>query len=95
MFGIVILGLFTGCQKKGENGTASPRARGPLLVEGFVVQPSAVSEDVEVSGTLLPLETTTIRAEVSGRITQLNFVEGSVVPQGFMLVKLFDQDLQA
>ena len=95
--GIVLLGFLGGCQskKEGSGSAVSQRQRGPLMVEGFVVRPSSVSEDVEVSGTLLPSETTTIRCEVSGRITQLNFKEGSVVPAGFLLVKLFDQDLQA
>ncbi len=97
VFGAVTAGVLSGCQsKKGGTGSAaSQRQRGPLMVEGFVVQPSSVSEDVEVSGTLLPSETTTIRSEVSGRITQLNFNEGTIVPTGFLLVKLFDQDLQA
>ncbi len=90
--------LFSACNKKeGAAGAGGPgqRNRGPLTVEGFVVNPSSVSEDVEVSGTLMPSETTQIRAEVSGRITELNFKEGSLVPKGFLLVKLFDRDLQA
>ena len=97
MFWIVTGGILSGCEakKEGTGSAASQRQRGPMSVEGFVVQPSAVSEDVEVSGTLLPSETTQIRAEVSGRIIQLNFTEGTTVPQGFLLVKLFDQDLQA
>ncbi len=97
VFGVVATGMLSGCQSKksGTGSAASQRQRGPLMVEGFVVQPSSVSEDVEVSGTLLPSETTTIRCEVSGRITQLNFNEGTIVPTGFLLVKLFDQDLQA
>jgi membrane fusion protein (multidrug efflux system) len=98
LFPSVIAGvMLSGCKAKneGSGSAASQRARGPLSVEGFIVQPSAVSEDVEVSGTLLPSETTQIRAEVNGRVTQLNFTEGSMVPAGFLLVKLFDQDLQA
>ncbi len=89
--------MLCGCEakKEGSGSAVSQRARGPISVEGFVVQPSSVSEDVEVSGTLLPSETTQIRAEVSGRITQLNFSEGTIVPKDFLLVKLFDQDLQA
>ena len=89
--------MLCGCEakKEGSGSAASQRPRGPISVEGFVVQPSSVSEDVEVSGTLLPSETTQIRAEVSGRITQLNFSEGTIVPKDFLLVKLFDQDLQA
>ncbi|MEJ0057331.1 MAG: efflux RND transporter periplasmic adaptor subunit [Bacteroidota bacterium] len=90
-------GAFTGCNSKKDaaGGGAARRQQGPINAEGFIVQPSVVSEDVEVPGTLLPSETTQIRAEVSGRIIQLNLQEGSIVPKGFLLVKLFDQDLQA
>lgn len=94
--GVAVLALVSGCKTKKEQvQSAGQRARAPITVEGFVVTPSKVSEDVEVSGTLLPSETTTIKSEVSGRVTQLNFKEGTIVPKGFMLVKLFDQDLQA
>ena len=72
-----------------------PQQLGPIQVDGFVVQPRSVSENVEVPGSLLPFEETQIRAEVSGRVVQLNIEEGSVVSSGSLLVKLFDADLQA
>lgn len=63
-------------------------------VDGFVVRPQSVSDRIEVPGTLLPSEQTQIRAEVSGRIVQLNIQEGSLVQKGALLIKLFDADLQ-
>jgi len=98
--GLVILSiLVTGCGKKEDKvsggGRGNARSKGPLAVEGFVVESSEVSETVEVPGTLFPAEETQIRAEVSGRVIQLNIPEGAVVNKGVMLVKLFDQDLQA
>ncbi len=98
VFSFVAAVVVTGCKSKQENAgpqSAGQRARGPVTVEGFVVNTTAVSEDVEVPGTLLPFEETAIRAEVSGRIIQLNIPEGTVVPKGFLLIKLFDADLQA
>jgi membrane fusion protein (multidrug efflux system) len=56
---------------------------------------SSVSEEVEVPGSLMPFEETAIRAEVGGRIVELNIQEGSVVQRGTLMVKLFDKDLQA
>ena len=89
--------VLAGCNSKTDDtaGGGGQRPRGPLAVEGFLVQTSSVSEDVEVPGTLLPAEETQIRAEVSGRIIELHLPEGTVVPKGTLLVKLFDQDLQA
>jgi len=71
------------------------RKYGPILAEGFEVQPQVESENVEVPGSLLPVEETQIRPEVTGRIVTLNIQEGAVVKHGSLLVKLFDQDLQA
>jgi membrane fusion protein (multidrug efflux system) len=89
----------TSCNSKEENGQQGPRGnarqRGPLEVEGFLVETRPVSETVEVPGTLLPAEETQIKSEVSGRVVQLNIPEGSMVPKGTLLVKLFDQDLRA
>jgi membrane fusion protein (multidrug efflux system) len=48
-----------------------------------------------VPGSLLPFEETQIRAEVGGRIVALNIQEGGTASKGTLLVKLFDQDLQA
>jgi len=73
---------------------AGPNA-GPLQVEGMIIRPSSINEMVEVSGSILPNESTEIRPEISGRITQLNIHEGAIVPKGSLLVKLYDGDLQA
>lgn len=43
----------------------------------------------------MPLETTNIQSEISGRVTAINFKEGTTVAAGTLLVKLFDADLQA
>ena len=66
-----------------------------MMVNGFVVGTHAISDQVEVPGSLLPFEETEIRAEVSGRVVELNIPEGAVVPKGAILVKLFDDDLRA
>jgi membrane fusion protein (multidrug efflux system) len=84
----------SGCKSKKTEAPAMAK-RPPITAEGFVVQTSSVSEDVEVPGTLFPSEETQIRSEVSGRIIQMNLPEGAIVSKGALLVKLFDQDLQA
>lgn len=91
--------VLAGCESKKEGkgpaGNGGNRQRGPLVVDGFVVEEHKLSENVEVPGSLLPAEETQIRAEVAGRVVQLNIPEGGIVKKGVVLVKLFDQDLQA
>jgi len=99
IYWILVL-LLVACESKKPGGQAAgpgqnARQRGPLMVEAFVAKTSSISENIEVPGSLLPLEETQIRCEVSGRIIQVNFTEGTMVKKGALLVKLFDQDLQA
>jgi membrane fusion protein (multidrug efflux system) len=93
----LILLISCGGEKKQQppRGGGGGRSQGPISVDGFVVSEKSISEDIEVPGSLLPFEETQIRSEVGGRIVQLNINEGSVVTKGTILVKLFDQDLQA
>lgn len=86
--------FMTGCKKK-KVVANNARQSGPISAEGFVVESHAESENIEVPGSLLPVEETQIRPEVTGRIVQLNIMEGTRVQKGSLLVKLFDQDLQA
>jgi membrane fusion protein (multidrug efflux system) len=65
------------------------------VADAFRVAKSSISENIEVPGSLLPYEETQLRAEVGGRIVAMNINEGAVAQKGALLVKLFDQDLQA
>jgi len=93
---LFVVVTFTSCNsKKGSVVDGARRQQGPLVVDGFIITQSPISENIEVPGSLLPFEETQIRAEVGGRIVQLNIQEGSAVSRGSMMVKLFDKDLQA
>lgn len=63
-------------------------------VEGFIVKPTVLSEDVTAAGTLLPTEETELHPEASGRVVSLNLPEGRQVRKGELLLKVFDQDLR-
>lgn len=94
--GLVLSLLVTACrEQKKEEASRRNRGGGPIQAEGFVVRTTSLSENIEVPGTLLPFEVTEIRSEISGRVVRLNIPEGSYVQQGALLVKLFDDDLQA
>lgn len=87
------------CNREKKNAPppqAGPgRNNGPLTVEAMYLSPQALSSTIEVPGSLLAFEETEIRSEISGRIVKLNINEGSSVAKGTILVKLFDEDLQA
>jgi membrane fusion protein, multidrug efflux system len=96
VFAFVVTSIVACNSKKNGPGAANARPNpGTLAVEGFIVEPHSISDIIEVPGSLLPAEETAIRTETSGRVVQLNFKEGTTVNKGALLVKLFDQDLQA
>lgn len=83
----------------GKKDTAVPATGGKgndqAMVDGFVLQTSELSNSLVIPGTLEPSEVVELRPESQGKVTAINFQEGSVVKQGQLLVKLFDADLQA
>lgn len=63
-------------------------------VEGFLVKPSVLSENVTASGTIIPAEETELHPEATGRVVSINLPEGRNVRKGELLVKVFDEDLK-
>lgn len=64
-------------------------------VDAFIVSPSLLINEITVSGSLLAFETVELKSEVSGRVVKIYLPEGKFVKKGTLLVKLFDDDLQA
>ncbi len=96
IFTPILILLANSCSEKknAAEGAARPGAS-ELQVEAMVLKTFAISEKLEVSGNILPFESTEIKPEISGRVVMLNITEGATVPKGFLLVKLFDGELQA
>jgi membrane fusion protein (multidrug efflux system) len=94
---VLLTSLFlSACSSKDKDAAAKKNApRPPSRVEGYVVTPQALSQDIEMPGSLTPFEETEIHPEVAGRVTGIYFKEGANVSQGSVLVKLYDGDLQA
>jgi membrane fusion protein, multidrug efflux system len=88
---------FIACKEKKSAPTAGGPGGGaaPLQVEASIITTSAISEILEVSGNILPFESTEIRPEITGRLVYLNINEGAMASKGQLLAKLFDGDLQA
>lgn len=82
--------------KKDDKAAATKPATPPVTrVEGYIVKQQAINENLNLPGTILPFEETEIHSEVTGRVTAINFAEGTMVSKGALLVKLFDGDLVA
>lgn len=97
-FGTLVLALVisiisAGCsQSDGESKGGGPQ---PLAVETVVLTPEPIENKILSTGTLLANEEVELRPEVSGRVVDVHFEEGSRVRQGDLLLKLNDRELAA
>ena len=66
-----------------------------LNATGFLINPVSLSEIIRSTGTLLPDEEVDMSFETSGKIVNINFIEGTRVKEGDLLAKINDQPLQA
>ncbi len=73
---------------------ASPRNQS-LSVNAMILKPQTLSDVYRTTGVLLPDEEVDLIFETSGKITQINFKEGSFVNKGQLLAKVNDAPLQA
>jgi membrane fusion protein (multidrug efflux system) len=77
-------------QKKQKDG--GPKA---AIVDVIIASNNKINKQIEVNGSVLPNEMTTIQSEVSGRVTFLQISEGSTVAAGTVLARINDADLKA
>ena len=75
--------LLVACTSKKEEKIAAPvpgaapkGAGMPMKVEAFVVKTTAVSEKLEVPGSIIPFEATELRPEVSGSTQKITGAAG-------------------
>jgi len=72
------------------------RAGGQVTnVKAYLVKAGQMDNKITVAGTLLANEEVELKSEVTGKITNISFQEGSRVRKGDVLVKINDADLQA
>jgi len=96
LVGVVALGAYAYYQNHGPTpvqgdaprGTAPGDAGAPVAVEVAAVKTTRLQEDAAAIGTLRSNESVVVRPEISGRISQINFVEGRPVEKGRLLVAL-------
>ena len=66
-----------------------------LNVNAIVAKPQTLSDEIYINGSLLPDEEVDLSFETSGKITEINFKEGTFVKKGQLLAKVNDRTLQA
>ncbi|MEJ2050973.1 MAG: biotin/lipoyl-binding protein, partial [Calditrichota bacterium] len=91
----LILPKFHFFQTEAKGTSANQQQVSETPVESYIVQPELLKQRVESSGTILANEQVDLKSEVSGKITDIHFKEGSQVSKGDLLLKINDAELQA
>lgn len=81
--------------QQGQGQGQRPGGQGQLPVTGRIAKPSYLTNGIRSAGSLLANEEVDIVSKVSGKVTAVYFREGSKVKKGDLLVKIYDEDLQA
>ena len=87
------LGLFK--EKENVPTAGSPAQSSALQVEGYSLQPALFDNTLVITGSILANESIELKSEASGKITKINFKEGSQVKQGDLLVQINDEEIRA
>jgi len=96
VFGLLAFVVWS-CNTKSADTSKQGKGRksGPTAVEIKVIKPEVLENAIQVSGSIVANEKAEIRPEVSGRVIDIRFKEGSLVKKGELLVKMNDSELQA
>ncbi|RFZ81817.1 efflux RND transporter periplasmic adaptor subunit [Mucilaginibacter terrenus] len=83
-----------GGEKGGKGGKGGGKG-GPVAVNIMIVKDTAVNNQIDITGTIDANERVNLISQTAGNITGIYFTEGSKVSKGQLLVKVYNQDLQA
>jgi membrane fusion protein, multidrug efflux system len=93
---ILLLILLPKFSSSGNAQANSPSQRNaPLQVSAVVAKYEELSDKILTTGSILANEEVELQSEVSGKITNILFNEGTRVNRGDLLVKINDAELQA
>ena len=97
---IVIVGTVAGsvalrASKRGQDAKDAPVALEFAAADVAFVEPRALSRWLPLSGTLQPVDQTTVKAKVSGEIRQVLVREGESVKAGQVIARFDTADLEA
>lgn len=100
--GLTGWGIYSQLPKENEELAAADKAttgkkggKKTLNVNAQIIKPQLLTDEIQISGSLLPDEEVDLSFETSGKIVEINFNEGSTVRKGQLLAKVNDRQLQA
>lgn len=99
--GLTVIGVNTFVPQVNEELKDVPEKGGgkrggkPLNVRGVVMKERMLTDELFVSGSIIPDEEVDLSFETSGKITDIYFREGARVTKGELLAKINDAPLQA
>lgn len=101
--GIIGGGIYSQLPKKNDElaaadkmaASGSQKGKKILNVNAKVIKPQLLTDAFTTTGVLLPDEEVDLSFETSGKIVEINFVEGTPVKKGQLLAKVNDRQLQA
>ncbi|GHB56574.1 efflux RND transporter periplasmic adaptor subunit [Persicitalea jodogahamensis] len=84
---------------RGKSGTATPKGGkaggGAVPVEVYLAKMEKIDNILYAPGTVVPNEEVELKAEIAGRLIQLNLREGAPVKKGQLIAKINDNELKA
>lgn len=77
------------------SGKGDKKKGGPVGVNVMIVKDTAVNNIIDITGTIDANEKVSLISQTAGNITGIYFNEGTKVTKGQLLVKVYNQDLEA
>ena len=100
--GLIGWGIYSQLPKANEELAAADKVmagkqinKRVLNVNAKIIKPQLLTDQIQISGSLMPDEEVDLSFETSGKIVEINFDEGSAVKKGQLLAKVNDRQLQA
>jgi len=79
----------------GPGGAGGQQSQNSPKYDAIITSSRIINRVITSPGTILAEETTNLQTEISGRLTNIYFKEGSNVQKGALLARLYDDDLKA
>ena len=96
---LLITAIVTACTTQAGNlskkNNAEPKVNPGVPVDAIIIQPGKISDELDITGTLIANQRVDIVSELTRRLVHVNVKEGTRVKAGTLLFKLDDADLQA